>query len=51
MKLELTEEQVKNLLAFLGRVDMKGNEVPVFNDLLNQIHKASQPVPEVKTKK
>jgi len=46
MSINLTEEQLNILLAFLGRVDLKGNEVPAFNEILQQINKASAPKTE-----
>jgi len=35
MKIEFTEEQIKNLQVFLNRVDLKGAEVPAFVDIIN----------------
>jgi hypothetical protein len=34
MKFELTEEQLKNLLIFLLRADLKGQEVNAYNDIM-----------------
>ena len=35
MKYELTEEEAKSLFVFLNRVNLTGQEVPVFNKLVN----------------
>lgn len=39
MKIELSEEQLKNLRVFLGRTQLQGSEVPVLVDLLNALNK------------
>ena len=38
MILKLTEVQLNNLKAFLERVDLKGNEVPAYVDIINAIN-------------
>ena len=35
--MKLTQEQLKNLEVFLSRVQLQGNEVPAFNDLLRAL--------------
>ena len=35
INVELTKEQIQNLLVFLSRVDLKGNEVPAYVEILN----------------
>lgn len=39
MKIEFTEEQVKNLEIFLSRVDLKGYEAIAFFQIMNAITK------------
>ena len=39
VKYELSEEQIKNLSVFLGRVQLQGTEVNAFNDLLSALGK------------
>ncbi len=39
MYIELTEQQHKNLLAFLNRINMTGAEVPAYLDILGAINK------------
>ncbi len=41
-KIELTQEQLNNLLAFLNRVDLKGPESPVWTDLVVTFQRAAQ---------
>lgn len=36
--INLTPEQLKNLLAFLNRVQLQGAEVPAFVDLINALN-------------
>ena len=48
MTVTFTTENVEALLAFLGRVELKGAEVPAFNQILQQIHIAQQPKEETK---
>ena len=43
MKYELNETQVKNLSAFLARVQLSGQEVGAFNDILKAL---GNPLPE-----
>ena len=53
--MKLTQEQTKNLEVFLSRVQLQGNEVPAFNDLLRALSTPDEPVnpvmPEVKEPK
>ena len=35
-----TDEELKNLKVFLGRSDLKGQEVPAFLAILDKINKA-----------
>lgn len=39
MKIELTEQQLNNLQVFLQRLDLKGNEVPAFVEIMNALNK------------
>lgn len=39
MKIELTEQLLNNLQIFLQRVDLKGNEVPAFVEIMNALNK------------
>lgn len=45
MKVELTEEQVRNLLILLNRVDIKGSEAVGVVVLRQILEKALEPVP------
>lgn len=36
--IKLTDEELKNLKVFLGRCDLKGNEVPAFIAILNKLN-------------
>ena len=36
--IKLTDEELNNLKVFLGRCDLKGNEVPAFISILNKIN-------------
>jgi hypothetical protein len=36
--IKLTDEEINNLKVFLGRCDLKGNEVPAFIAILNKIN-------------
>ena len=38
--IKLTDEELNNLKVFLGRCDLKGNEVPAFIEILNRINNA-----------
>ncbi len=38
--IKLTDEELNNLKVFLGRCDLKGNEVPAFLSILNKINNA-----------
>lgn len=42
-EIKLSEQALKNLAAFLARVDLKGVEVPAFEEIAEAIHKAQQP--------
>lgn len=51
MQIELTQEQLTNLGAFLNRVDLKGAEVPAFIDVINALNGGginAQDLPEQK---
>lgn len=37
---KLSNEEIKNLKVFLGRCDLKGNEVPAFISILNKLNNA-----------
>jgi len=39
MRIELTDEQKRNLLMMLQRVDLKGGEVPAYVDVMNALNK------------
>lgn len=45
--IKLTQEQKKNLQVFLGRVQLQGSEVAVFNDLVAALF-AEEPKEEPK---
>jgi len=51
-KIELTDEQFKNLTIFLGRASMSGTEAPAFVGLLAALDSAptDAPAPEKKAK-
>ena len=38
MKIELTEQQLNNLQVFLQRVDLKGNEVPAYVEIIQALN-------------
>ena len=38
--IKLTDEELNNLKVFLGRCDLKGNEVPAFIVILNKLNHA-----------
>jgi hypothetical protein len=38
-KYEFTDEEQKVIIAFLSRVDLKGAEVPAFNQILGKLSK------------
>ena len=38
--IKLTDEELNNLKVFLGRCDLKGNEVSAFLSILNKINNA-----------
>lgn len=40
MKIELSDMAVNKLLEFLGRVDMKRFEVPIYDEIIRAIQKA-----------
>lgn len=49
MKFELSQEQVKNLITLLKRVNLTGEEVPAYVDIINILN---NPIKEYeKTKK
>lgn len=39
MLFELNEHQIKNLSVFMGRVQLQGTEVQVFNNIVNALQK------------
>ena len=41
-KVEFTDEELSNLQIFLGRVDLKGNEVIPFYNIMLAIEQAKQ---------
>jgi len=43
MKYEINENTKRNLMGFLARVDLKGQEVPMFNQVLQVLN---QPIQE-----
>jgi hypothetical protein len=48
MKIELTEQQSKNLIGFLSRVQLQGSETPAFNDIVKAVQTpAEEPKKEV----
>ena len=47
---ELNDTQLKNLGAFLGRVDLKGSEVQLFNELVNLFFREEEPPKTPKSK-
>lgn len=38
MKIEINSDQAKNILVFLQRTNLKGEEVPAYVDILNIIN-------------
>lgn len=40
---ELNDNQLKNLGVFLGRVDLKGSEVVLFNELASLFFREDEP--------
>jgi hypothetical protein len=42
MKVVFTEEQIKNLLVFLSRTELKGAEVEAFVQIVTQLQKAEK---------
>lgn len=42
MKVKLSREQIKNLIVFLSRTDLKGSEVEAFVQIINQLNQAEQ---------
>jgi len=51
MQIEIQEQQIKNLLLLLGRVQLSGNEVPAFNEVVALLNKSLEPKKEVKEDK
>lgn len=41
INIELTDVQLKNLLTFLTRTSLVGNEVPAYIEILNILNKAT----------
>lgn len=46
----LTDQQYKNLIAFLGRVDLKGSEAAAFFDLASALENPNKIIKEEKKK-
>ena len=46
IEIELTEEEHRNLMIFLGRSDLKGNEVPAFNSIICKLNPERKDVKE-----
>lgn len=44
----LTQEEAKNALTFLVRCDLKGNEVPAFNQVILKLSNIAKGEPEFK---
>jgi hypothetical protein len=44
MQYELNENQLKNLFAFLNRVQLTGAEVPAYLELANILFKQEKPI-------
>jgi hypothetical protein len=42
IKLELTMDEINNLMVFLERVELKGKEVPAYNVLVYKTQQAVQ---------
>ena len=42
IKIELTSEELNNLMIFMERIDLKGKEVPAFNALTYKIQQSVQ---------
>jgi len=51
MQIEMSEQQIKNAVALLGRVQLSGNEVPAFNELIDLLVKPTQEVKKEEKKK
>jgi hypothetical protein len=39
----MTEQQVQNAIAFLGRVDLKGQEAPALLEVIQELNKMLEP--------
>jgi hypothetical protein len=50
MKFELNKNQMESLQVFLNRVNLRGGEVPQFNDLLRALSTPIEEKPEKKEK-
>jgi hypothetical protein len=48
MKIQLEENDIKNLDVFLGRVQLNGAEVGAFNQLVNKLHTPIKEEPKAK---
>jgi len=42
VKLEITVEDLNNLMVFMERIDLKGKEVPAYNRLVYKMNQAMQ---------
>lgn len=47
MKVELNKEQIKNILVFLERTSLKGNEVVAYVDIINTLSESLESEGEV----
>jgi len=48
LNINLSEKAVSNLVIFLKRIDLKGGEVPAFNEIILAIDEAAEA--EIKSK-
>ncbi len=44
IKVELTMEEINNMMVFMERVELKGKEVPAYNALVYKIQQAVQQI-------
>ena len=47
MKIEITQEQLNNLLIFLNRVNLQGNEAGALIDIIGTLQRANQIPPQI----
>lgn len=48
LRIEMSETDVKNLMSFLNRVDLRGKEVPAFLEIHRAVNKAVPVQKEIK---